>query len=182
MHNIQKNMRSQAGFTLVELAIVMIIIGLLIAGVLKGQELIGNARVTATVAQIKSIDAAVSTFKDTYQNLPGDMVNPVQRLPSCLAAPCGFVGDGNGRLASTPGAVPGGEATAFFPQLAVANLITGLTPVAGGTGLEPELPRNQNRRQWFSGGFNSESRRRPDRRRWYDWHERGSVPRRVTDC
>ena len=46
---------SQAGFTLVELAIVMIIIGLLIAGVLKGQELIANARVTSTVAQIKAI-------------------------------------------------------------------------------------------------------------------------------
>jgi prepilin-type N-terminal cleavage/methylation domain-containing protein len=56
---------SQAGFTLVELAIVMIIIGLLIAGVLKGQELIANARVTSTVAQVKAIDAAISTFKDT---------------------------------------------------------------------------------------------------------------------
>ena len=47
----------------------MIIIGLLIAGVLKGQELIGNARVTSTVAQMKAIDAAISTFKDTYQAL-----------------------------------------------------------------------------------------------------------------
>ena len=44
---------SQAGFTLVELAIVMIIIGLLIAGVLKGQELIGNARVTTTVRRAR---------------------------------------------------------------------------------------------------------------------------------
>ena len=66
----QKNMRAQAGFTLVELAIVMIIIGLLIAGVLKGQALIGNAKVTAQVAQIKSIDAATSTFKDMYAALP----------------------------------------------------------------------------------------------------------------
>ena len=45
---VQKHMRAQAGFTLVELAIVMIIIGLLIAGVLKGQALIQNAQVTAT--------------------------------------------------------------------------------------------------------------------------------------
>ena len=79
---------SQAGFTLVELAIVMIIIGLLIAGVLKGQELIANARVTSTVAQIKAIDAATSTFKDTYDSLPGDMTAPTTRLPNCLAAPC----------------------------------------------------------------------------------------------
>ena len=45
---VQKHMRAQAGFTLVELAIVMIIIGLLIAGVLKGQALISNAQVTST--------------------------------------------------------------------------------------------------------------------------------------
>ena len=80
---------SQAGFTLVELAIVMIIIGLLIAGVLKGQELIANARVTSTVAQIKAIDAATSTFKDTYQALPGILRTPntrfltVQRMSGC---------------------------------------------------------------------------------------------------
>ena len=85
---VQKHMRAQAGFTLVELAIVMIIIGLLIAGVLKGQALIGNAKVTAQVAQIKSIDAATSTFKDMYAALPGDMLNATNRLPNCAAAPC----------------------------------------------------------------------------------------------
>ena len=63
---IQKHRRAQAGFTLVELAIVMIIIGLLIAGILKGQQLIGNAKVTSQVAQIKGIDAATSTFKDMW--------------------------------------------------------------------------------------------------------------------
>ena len=69
MTPVQKHMRAQAGFTLVELAIVMIIIGLLIAGVLKGQALIQNAQVTSTVAQVKSIEAAISTFSDTYATL-----------------------------------------------------------------------------------------------------------------
>jgi prepilin-type N-terminal cleavage/methylation domain-containing protein len=59
---VQKHMRAQAGFTLVELAIVMIIIGLLIAGVLKGQALIQNAQVTSTVAQVKATEAAISTL------------------------------------------------------------------------------------------------------------------------
>src|SRR5689334_17885827 len=99
----RKTLRSEAGFTLVELAIVMIIIGLLIAGVLKGQALIGNARVTSTVAQIKAIDAAVSTFKDTYAGLPGDLLSANTKVPNCAALPCNAGGDGNGRLATTPG-------------------------------------------------------------------------------
>jgi prepilin-type N-terminal cleavage/methylation domain-containing protein len=129
---------SQAGFTLVELAIVMIIIGLLIAGVLKGQELIGNARVTATVAQIKGIDAATSTFKDTYAGLPGDLTTPNARLPNC-AANCGAVaGNGDGVLgtAAAPQAFGGAPAVAseqgeYFPQLNSADLLTGIIPANG---------------------------------------------------
>jgi prepilin-type N-terminal cleavage/methylation domain-containing protein len=116
MNNAQKNMRAEGGFTLVELAIVMIIIGLLIAGVLKGQELIGNARVTATVAQIKAIDAATSTFKDTYQDIPGDMINPGVRLPNCTNM-CATVGNGNQQLANAPGARPSAvRARLSFPN------------------------------------------------------------------
>ncbi|HIL28602.1 MAG TPA: prepilin-type N-terminal cleavage/methylation domain-containing protein, partial [Micavibrio sp.] len=84
--------KKQAGFTLVELAVVMIIIGLLIGGVLKGQELIANAQIASTVAGIKGIDAATSTFNDTYNAFPGDMSNALTRLPNC-AAPCA---NGNG--------------------------------------------------------------------------------------
>ena len=50
---------SEQGFTLVELAIVMVIIGLLIGGILKGQELIANARISSTVSQLKGLDAAL---------------------------------------------------------------------------------------------------------------------------
>ena len=129
-----KHMRAQAGFTLVELAIVMIIIGLLIAGVLKGQALITNAKVTAQVAQFKAIDAATSTFKDMYSALPGDISNAVTRLPNCAAC---FNGDGNGVIAQTPGGgtVAGAsEGGNYFVHLAVADLITGITS-NGATGL-----------------------------------------------
>jgi prepilin-type N-terminal cleavage/methylation domain-containing protein len=134
----QKHMRSSsAGFTLVELAIVMIIIGLLIAGVLKGQALINNAKVTSTVAQNKAIDAAISTFRDTYSALPGDMVTPNLKLPNCTAVPCiaAVAGNGDGSLGNTPAQTPtGAEGGAFFVQLGVANLITGIVPTAGAIG------------------------------------------------
>jgi prepilin-type N-terminal cleavage/methylation domain-containing protein len=127
-----KHMRAQAGFTLVELAIVMIIIGLLIAGVLKGQALIGNAKVTAQVAQVKSIDAATSTFKDMYAALPGDITNPIARLPNCLIAPCSTVGNGDGSITPVPGTAVavGNEAADYFVHLNAADLITGINPVA----------------------------------------------------
>ena len=95
-----KDSRSN-GFTLVELAIVMIIIGLLIGGILKGQELVENARVNATVAQIKAIQAATATFHDKYNALPGDMINPTGRLSGC-AGNCAITGNGDGQLNVVP--------------------------------------------------------------------------------
>lgn len=120
--------RSQAGFTLVELAVVMIIIGLLIGGVLKGQELISNAQITSTISQVKGVEGATSTFRDMYNALPGDMTNPGTRLSGCTVAPCSRAGDGNGRLDSVPGAaaVAASEAVAFWAQLNAADLFSGV--------------------------------------------------------
>lgn len=78
----------QQGFTLVELAIAIVVIGLLIGGVLKGNEILENARVTGVVKQINEIDYAVATFRSIYNNeLPGDIKDPGSRIPNC-SAPC----------------------------------------------------------------------------------------------
>ncbi len=124
--------QKQAGFTLVELAIVMIIIGLLIAGVLKGQQLIANARVTSTVAQVKGIDGATSTFRDMYNGIPGDLANAATRLKNCAGSPIcnAAAGDGNGQIGTAPTAASGTEARAFFPQLSLADLLTGINTAA----------------------------------------------------
>jgi prepilin-type N-terminal cleavage/methylation domain-containing protein len=120
---------AEQGFTLVELAIVMIIIGLLIGGILKGQELINNARISSTISQIKGIDAAMSGFRDKFDAVPGDMKNADTRLPGCTASPCFVAGtNGDGRIDYAFNGAPSGEGLAAFPQMAVADLISGVAP------------------------------------------------------
>lgn len=62
----------KGGFTLVELSIVLVIIGLLIGGILAAQSMISTAKINATVRQIGQFDAGVMSFKTKYNALPGD--------------------------------------------------------------------------------------------------------------
>jgi prepilin-type N-terminal cleavage/methylation domain-containing protein len=64
--------RKQRGFTLVEIAIVLVIIGLLLGGVLKGQEMIENARIKSVVADMNGVAAAYNSYLDRYHAIPGD--------------------------------------------------------------------------------------------------------------
>lgn len=122
---------SEQGFTLVELAIVMVIIGILIGGILKGQELIANAKISGTVGQLKGLDAGMNTFQDKYNALPGDMIDATTRLPGCTAANNCADGSGNqiiGQNLNFPGA-PGpnaGEGALIFMHLSSADLISGI--------------------------------------------------------
>ena len=96
-HSTQQIRQTEGVFTLVELAIVMIIIGLLIGGILKGQELINNARVSSTVSQTKAIETGISAFRDKYAAVPGDITNPTARIPSCVGL-CATAGNGDGLI------------------------------------------------------------------------------------
>ncbi len=89
------NIKQASGFTLVEISIVMIIIGLLIGGTFGGMKLVENMQVNRTIQDLKAIESAALTFKDTYGRLPGDIVNPAARLPNCTVAPCATTGNGN---------------------------------------------------------------------------------------
>ena len=132
--------KKQAGFTLVELAVVMIIIGLLIGGVLKGQELIANAQIASTVTQAKGIDAAVSTFRDTYNAFPGDMGNATTRIAGC-AGNCANSATTNSVLNVAPNAAAAnaGEGLQFWLHLSAADLISGVT-LTGNAVFGEELP------------------------------------------
>ena len=61
------------GFTLVELAIVLVIVGLLVGGVIKGQELIKEAKIRSAVARIGDFNSGLNTFRAKYKAIPGDI-------------------------------------------------------------------------------------------------------------
>jgi prepilin-type N-terminal cleavage/methylation domain-containing protein len=65
-------MKHQSGFTLVEIAIVLVIIGLLLGGVLKGQQIITNAKVSNVEKEFNSVSVAIYNYQDRYRALPGD--------------------------------------------------------------------------------------------------------------
>ena len=76
MTNIPKtpNLIQQVGFTLIELSIVLVIIGLIVGGVLTGQDLIKAAEIRATVGQYEKYNTAVNTFRTKYNGIPGDLL------------------------------------------------------------------------------------------------------------
>lgn len=64
---------SPKGFTLIEMSIVLVIIGLIVGGILVGQELIAGAKIRAQVSQITQLAAALNTFRNKYDAMPGDL-------------------------------------------------------------------------------------------------------------
>ncbi len=112
MRKMKPNRKSEAGFTLVEIAIVMVIIGLLIGGILKGQAMIQNAKVKRVVKQGDELRAAVMSFYDKYGMYPGDE-NKAPIPPGNDAE-----GDGSGQINY-------GERFEVFRDLELAGLISG---------------------------------------------------------
>lgn len=132
----------ESGFTLVELAIVLVIIGLIIGGVLVGQDLIKAAEIRATVSQIEGYNAAVNTFRTKYKGLPGDIRNIGSFFDTSVGAGWENLenGDGDRQLevcgtAVTTCAAPSsvnvaaplhsGEALQFWHHLSASELVPG---------------------------------------------------------
>jgi len=138
----EKKVQNQKGFTLVEIAIVLVIIGLLLGGVLKGQELIENAKVKNAVNSVNSIVSAIYGYQDRYNALPGDDGstgnNAATRLAALQArggswANITATGDNNGLIAVTAAQTftGAGEGTALWQHLRAAGFISGNPSDAG---------------------------------------------------
>ena len=104
----------QSGFTLIEIAIVLLIIGLLLGGVMKGQSMINSARVRSIANDLSGIEAGWISFQDRYRSLPGDF----PRASTHIAAEAK---DGNANAVIDSAA----EAGAVWQHLAGAGFISG---------------------------------------------------------
>jgi len=111
--------RNASGFTLIEIAIVLVIIGLLLGGVLKGQELITGARVRNLISQQDGIKAAFFGFQDRFRALPGDYAAAGTSINGVT-----INGDGNGRIEgpNTPGTY---ETLLAWNHLTAAGFLNG---------------------------------------------------------
>jgi prepilin-type N-terminal cleavage/methylation domain-containing protein len=123
--------KKQAGFTLVEIAIVLVIVGLLIGGVLKGQEMITNAKLKRIESDNAGLLAALYSYQDRYLQLPGDDDAASTRFSVYSStAPDGdgdgVIGNGSDWLdTNTWVQGPTAETTKFFGHLRASGLIAG---------------------------------------------------------
>jgi prepilin-type N-terminal cleavage/methylation domain-containing protein len=119
---MQRN--AQKGFTLIEIAIVLVIIGLLLGGVLKGQELITSARVRNLIAQQDGIKAAFFGFQDRFRALPGDYTQATVNIVGATSN-----GNGNGRIEASAAACAAPcvaqESLLVWEHLSRSGFITG---------------------------------------------------------
>ena len=138
--------KTQSGFTLVEIAIVLVIIGLLLGGVLKGQELINSAKVKTFVNDFKTVPLFIYGYQDKFRALPGDDKAVASHLsaPSSsvalLVASNGTLGDGRieGKFDSENSK---DESVAFWQHVRLANLASGSTDF-GENNIAAALPTN----------------------------------------
>ena len=112
--------QQQKGFTLVEIAIVLVIIGLLLGGILKGQELINSARVRNLADSTTGIQAAYFGFIDRYRRVPGDW--DITTAGQAIGGSINSGGNNNGRLDNSAN---WNEPNALWEHLSKAGFING---------------------------------------------------------
>ena len=123
---MRQQLRLQKGFTLVEIAIVLVIIGLLLGGVLKGQEMIENSKIKSIVNDMKAVQVAYNAYLDRYKAMPGDEAAAVMtgRGWAGTAVP-GVAGNGALAIAVAQTFTNAGDQAAFWRALRASGVMTG---------------------------------------------------------
>lgn len=160
---MKKGRKFQKGFTMVELSIVLVIIGLIVAGVLVGQDLIRGAEVRATVSQLERFSATVNTFRVKYTQMPGDINKAEDFGLADTVTGQGENGDANGLLSSFDGSAADtisnpideadGEIVNFWYHLSRAKLIEGSFDGGVNPDDTPKLSETFPRTKMNRGGF-----------------------------
>lgn len=136
MSRLSNHLEPTRAFSLVELSIVLVILGLLVGGVLSGQSLIRAAELRSVTTQYANYVAAIQSFRDKYFALPGDMNNATAFWGAADGTTGNTVacrttvgtgtttcnGDGNGYPSVPPSST---ESYRFWQHLANAGLIEG---------------------------------------------------------
>lgn len=130
-------MKKELGFSLIELAIVLVIAGLLLAGVMRGQELIANAKVKSLASDFRNIPTYFYGYQDRFRALPGDDHAADIHVAGAVASTTGQVQNGliEGTWNSNTNT---DESFLIWQHLRLAGLATGATNVASAQ----YLPRN----------------------------------------
>ncbi len=135
-------MKKQSGFTLIELAIVLVIIGLLLGGVLKGQELINSAKVKSLVADFKNVPVYIYGYQDKFKALPGDDTLATSHLgTSATNSTNTTLGVINGVWDST---VKTDDSILFWQHVRLAGLAPGPTDINAAASAASFVPKNSN--------------------------------------
>ena len=131
--------QKQMGFTLVEIAIVLVIIGLLLGGVLKGQELVNSAKVKNFANDFRNIPLFIYGYQDKYRSLPGDDANVTTHVTGATLATTPATQQGNGVInGNWDSTTVTDESYLFWQHVRLAGLAAGPTSVT-----DPDyIPKN----------------------------------------
>lgn len=133
--------RSQRGFTLIEIAIVLVIIGLLLGGVLKGQEMVNSAKVKNLAGDLRAIPLFIYGYQDKFKALPGDDLSAASHVPGGTKASLATHTPGNGIIQGDwDSSDITNENVLFWQHIRLAGLANGSTDFT--TSAKASLPTN----------------------------------------